>query len=187
MHNASFSPDTESLYRNYHGWLHGWLRRRLGNSFDAADLAQDVFVRLLQKPRHFGSEPEARVYLRLMANGMCVDLWRRRQIEQAWLEELANRPAALAPSAEHQALVLEALHEIDSMLRTLPAKVGNAFFMAMADGMSNREIADALGVSTRMVHKYISQAMLCCLQLEARQTLAETPVYPRPCLSQPPR
>lgn len=183
MHNAAFSPDTESLYRNYHSWLHGWLRRRLGNSFDAADLAQDVFVCLLQKPRHFGSEPEARVYLRLMANSLCVDLWRRRQIEQAWLEELANRPAALAPSAEHQALVLEALLEIDSMLRTLPTKVGNAFFMAMADGMSNREIAEALGVSTRMVHRYLSQAMLCCLQLEARHTVTDTPAFHAP--SQP--
>ncbi len=176
MHNPAFSPDMESLYRNYHSWLHAWLRRRLGNSFDAADLAQDVFVRLLQNPRHFGSEPEARVYLRLMANGMCVDLWRRRQIEQAWLEELASRPAAVVPSVEHQALVLEALNEIDSMLRTLPPKVGNAFFMAMADGMSNREIAQALGVSTRMVHKYISQAMLCCLKLEARQTSSDRPV-----------
>lgn len=185
MHNPAFSPATESLYRNYHGWLHSWLRRRLGNSFDAADLAQDVFVRLLQKPRQFGSEPEARVYLRLMANGMCVDLWRRRQIEQAWLEELANRPAALVPSAEHQALVLEALHEIDSMLRTLPAKVGNAFFMAMADGMSNREIAEALGVSTRMVHRYLSQAMLCCLKLEARHTAADMPVHQASSLPEP--
>ena len=28
-----------ALYRGHHGWLLGWLRGRLGNSFDAADLA----------------------------------------------------------------------------------------------------------------------------------------------------
>ena len=174
MQTKAFSPDLESLYHNYHGWLQGWLRRRLGDSSDAADLAHDIFLRLLHKPRHFGSEPEARVYLRTMANGMCVDLWRRRQIEQAWLEELAARPEALTPSAEHQAIVLEALHEIDGMIRSLPVKAGNAFIMAMAYEMTDREVAEALGVSARMVRKYVSQAMLYCLQLEARQVAGES-------------
>jgi len=32
----------EGLYADHHGWLKAWLRRRLGNSFDAADLAQRV-------------------------------------------------------------------------------------------------------------------------------------------------
>ena len=40
-----------ALYRDHHGWLYGWLRRRLGNAADAADLAQDAFLRLLIRPR----------------------------------------------------------------------------------------------------------------------------------------
>ncbi|MDZ4357508.1 MAG: sigma factor, partial [Variovorax sp.] len=35
------------LYGDHHGWLQGWLRRRLGSACDAADLAHDVFMRLL--------------------------------------------------------------------------------------------------------------------------------------------
>jgi len=123
------SSTLEHLYDGHHGWLLGWLNRRLGNADDAADLAHDAFLRLLQKPRHFNSVPEARVYLRTMANGMCVDLWRRRSIEQAWLETLAARPDMLHPSAEHQAMVLEALYEVDKMLRNLPAKAAKAFIM----------------------------------------------------------
>ncbi|WP_312155700.1 sigma factor, partial [Pseudomonas sp.] len=46
-------PETDSiiplevLYGTHRGWLHGWLRRSLGCSQQAADLAQDTFVRLL--------------------------------------------------------------------------------------------------------------------------------------------
>ena len=29
-----------------------------------------------------------------MANGLCIDMWRRREVEQAWLEALAARPAS---------------------------------------------------------------------------------------------
>jgi DNA-directed RNA polymerase specialized sigma24 family protein len=34
------------LYREHQGWLFGWLRGKLGNSGDAADIAHDTFVRL---------------------------------------------------------------------------------------------------------------------------------------------
>lgn len=157
-------PSVETLYGDHHSWLQAWLRRRLGNAADAADLAQDAFVRLLTTPRRFGSLPEARVYLRTMAGGLCVDLWRRRHIEQAWLDTLTAQPEALAPSAEHQAIVLEALQEIDRLLRSLPVKAAHAFVMASGCGMSETEVAAELGVSTRMVRKYIAQAMLHCLK-----------------------
>lgn len=106
-----------------------------------------------------------------MANGMCVDLWRRRQIEQAWLEELASRPEMQAPSAEQQAVVLEALQSIDAMLRRLPLKAAHAFVMAVVCGMTDKEVAAILHVSTRMVRKYVALGMLHCLQSEVRQAL----------------
>ncbi|MBK1715908.1 sigma-70 family RNA polymerase sigma factor [Rubrivivax gelatinosus] len=155
------------LYVDHHGWLQDWLRRRLGNAADAADLAHDAFVRLLVAPRRFDSPPAARVYLRTMANGLCVDLWRRREVEQAWRETLAARPEALAPSAEQQLLVLQALQEIDAMLRRLPPKTSRAFVLGVACGMTDAEVGQELGVSARMVRKHVARAMLHCLLLEA--------------------
>lgn len=169
------SPTVDMLYVDHHAWLQAWLNRRLGNAADAADLAHDAFLRLIDKPRRFDSAPEARSYLRSMAGGLCVDLWRRRRIEQAWLDVLTAQPEAAAPSAEHQAIVLEALYEIDAMLRSLPSKAAQAFVMAVACNMTYEEVAQELGVSVRMVAKYIAKGTLCCLQLEARQTVEELP------------
>ena len=48
----------------------------------------------------------------------------------------------------------------------VPEKVRRAFLMAQLQGMPYREIAGTLGVSERMIKKYMAQAMLACLALE---------------------
>lgn len=161
-----------ALYTAHHGWLLSLLRRRLGNAADAADLAHDAFIRLLLKPREFPSAEGARAYLSVVAKGLCVDLWRRREIEQAWLDELARQPQALAVSAEEQVAALQALVEIDQMLRRLPARAAEAFVLAMVQGLTDAAIAERLGVSDRMVRKYVAQAMAECLLLQAAGTFA---------------
>lgn len=167
-------PSIEALYADHHGWLQGWLRRRLGNTWDAADVAHDAFLRLMAAPRSFAGPPQARLYLRTMANGICVDLWRRRQIEEAWLDTLKAQPEPFSPSAEQQASVLQALQEIDAMLRTMSTRAAHAFVLAMGCNMSDKEVAAELGVSDRMVRKYVAQAMLLCMQMEARLATPQT-------------
>jgi len=163
----------ETLYCDHHGWLQGWLRRRLGNAADAADLAQDTFVRLItsRTERHFDSIGEARAYLRTTAQNLCINMWRRQEIERAWLDTLAMTPEASYPSAERQAMVLQALHEIGGMLKTLSPKAARAFVLAVVCEMTDAEVAGELGVSDRMVRKYVAQAMLGCLSLRARDTM----------------
>jgi len=165
-------PAIGELYDNHHGWLKSWLLQRLGHAHDAADLAHDVFLRLILKPppRGFDSVGEARAYLRAAARGMCINLWHRREIEQAWLDTLAARPEEFAPSAERQAMVLEALQEVGEMLLELPTRAARAFLLTEACRMSQQEVAEELGVSTRMVRKYIARAMLKCMQLQAGET-----------------
>jgi len=167
-------PSIDALYIDHHAWLKAWLQRRLGNAADAADLAHDAFLRLIVKPasRGLASGPEARAYLRAMAQGMCINLWRRREIEQAWLDTLAAQPLSVAPSAERQAVVLQALQEIAALLQSLPAKASQAFLLSAVGGMTAAEIGSELGVSSRMVRKYVAQAMLRCIQAQAAHTAA---------------
>ena len=165
-------PEITLLYTDHHSWLQGWLRRRLGSAAEAADLAQDTFVRLLtgKAARSFASAGEARAYLRTTAHHLCINLWRRQEIERAWLDILATTPPALYPSAERQAIVLQALEEIGRMLRGLSPKAARGFTLAVVCEMTDDEVGAELGVSGRMVRKYVAQAMLACLTLGARQT-----------------
>lgn len=153
------------LYVDHQGWLNGWLRRQLGCSQKAADLAQDTFVRVLAKDQGLEAIREPRAFLHTVARGLLINHWRRKQIEQAYLDALAMQPEAFAPSPESQALVVETLLQVDAMLARLPDKVRRAFLLSQLQGMTYAAIAVELGVSERMVKKYMAQAMLHCLTL----------------------
>ncbi|MBD9574510.1 sigma-70 family RNA polymerase sigma factor [Pseudomonas sp. PDM23] len=161
--------DIHRLYADHHGWLQVWIRRKTGCSQRAADLAQDTFLRVLMT-RAKGVAvylDQPRTYLATIARGLVIDQWRRQQLEQAWLESLAAQPEAVQSSPEQLALILETLHQVDAMLLRLPLKVRRAFLLAQIDGLPYREIAMELGVSERMVKKYLAQAFLHCAVLEA--------------------
>ena len=150
-----------ALYADHHGWLQGWLRRRLGDAHQAADLAQDTFMRLLAREEPVQMR-EPRAFLTTVAQRVLFNHYRRQQLERAYLEALAQSPQAFAMSPEERALLLEALDEIDRRLVGLPAPVRRAFLLSQLDSMPQAEIATTLGVSLATVKRYIVQAGVQC-------------------------
>jgi RNA polymerase sigma-70 factor (ECF subfamily) len=67
--------------------------------------------------------------------------------------------------------VLQALEEISAMLHSLSPKAASAFTLAVLCDMSDDEAGAELGMSGRMVRKYVAQAMTGCLTLRARRTV----------------
>lgn len=163
QHNALFTV----VYGDHHSWLQRWLHRRLGCPQVAADLAQDTFVRVLSK-RALTDVEQPRAYLVKIAHSLFVNLLRRRQLEQSYLEALAQLPEARMPSPEDRLELLEVLHAIDTMLNGLPNKVRKAFLLCQLEGLSHREIADQLGVSQSSVRQYIVRALLQCMAVVAQ-------------------
>ncbi|ACE84082.1 sigma-70 family RNA polymerase sigma factor [Cellvibrio japonicus] len=157
-------PDTglTRLYSDHHGWLYAWLRRRMGCSHNAADLAQDTYVRLLNSGR-FPSQDQARPYLLQIAKGLVIDRHRRRLIEQAYLDALASQPETLAPSPEETALVVEVLVRIDSALARLKPVVRETFLLSRFEGLTYREIALRLDIAVATVRKYMLMAIQSCM------------------------
>jgi RNA polymerase sigma factor (sigma-70 family) len=153
-----------SLYRDHHPWLQGLLRKRVGNRDDAADLAHDIFVRIMGSALRADEIREPQRYLATMARGMVADFFRRRSLEQAYMEYLAAQPGDLAPSAEAQVIVQQTLVAVDRMLLGLPDKVRQAFLLAQFGDMNYPEIAGQLGISVRTVSNYLTRALEhCCL------------------------
>jgi len=136
------SPEfaVQTLYSHHHGWLNSWLRQRLGNAADAADLAQDTFVRLLQKTERLELKAP-RAFLRTIARGLVIDHWRRAEIKRAYLETIAR------------------------MLEGLKPKVRQAFLLAQCEELTHKQIAEQMGLSLRTVERYVAQALYHCYLL----------------------
>lgn len=163
MSTPTASESLSVLYADHHGWLRGWLRHRLGNPDDAADLAQDAFMRVL-KARNAADIQEPRHYLATIARGLMVDLFRRRSLEAEYLAVLARLPEPEWPSPETRALAVEALLEIDAMLEGLGSRVRQVFLLSQCDGLTYKDIAAQTGLALRTVNNYMASAMEhCCL------------------------
>ena len=167
MSSSSDVHSVDTLYHNHHGWLRSWLRTRLGCSEVAADLAHDTFLRVIASrrlPSHLGKEPRA--LLTHIAKGLVVDHWRRRDLERAYLEALANLPEPETPAPETQLLIMEALYRIEEMLRGLPTRTREIFLLSQLDGLTYPQIAKQIGVSLITVKRHMRTAFLACLMLD---------------------
>jgi len=160
----SATQQVHALYTTHHGWLYGWLRRKLGNAADAADLAHDTFVRVMvsrRLPAQLGEEPRA--LLTHVARGLVIDHWRRQDVERAYLDALAHLPEPEAPSPETRLIIIEALLRIDAMLASLPARTRQVFLLAQLDGLTLHQIAERTNTPVITVRRHIHKALMACM------------------------
>ncbi|OZI71627.1 sigma-70 family RNA polymerase sigma factor [Bordetella genomosp. 12] len=156
------SDEFVSLYREHHGWLVQMLRRRLGGGPDnAADLAHDTFERVMRSGSR-AAFAEPRGFLTTVAKRLLIDQSRRRAIEQAYLETLAARAEDVVASPETQVLVIEALDAVCRMMEQLPPRVRRVFVLAQVEGLTYKEVSEALGVSVQAVQRDMVKAWQHC-------------------------
>jgi RNA polymerase sigma-70 factor (ECF subfamily) len=161
------------LYRDHHSWLFSWLRRRMGCAHHAADVAQDTFERLLaSRDALLGQRlliHEPRAYLTTTAKRLLVDRARREQLERSYLAELARMADDLPqyPSPEQLLMAVQALNQICQVLEGVSANARAAFLLHYLEGQTHASVAGQLGVSIKMIQKYLVQVLLHCNQLLA--------------------
>jgi RNA polymerase sigma-70 factor (ECF subfamily) len=146
--------------------LEKFLARKLDNPEDAAELAQEAFMRL-HRLEHPESLDNARAFLFQVASNLAVDQLRRRQLhfrflraEKSLVEE-GEPPDINAAGASPEQIIdaQERLRNIRSAIDELPFKVKQAFLLHRQNGMSYSDIAEQMQVSVSSVEKYILQAL----------------------------
>jgi RNA polymerase sigma factor (sigma-70 family) len=146
------------------GRLRQFLARRLRNTADAPDLAQEVYLRLLRVERHADiRSPEA--YLLTIAS----HLLREHSIRQAAspplvdIEDLASELRSDSQDDPvERAHSQQRLHTLERALSKLSPKAQAVLLLHRCDGLSLEEIGDRLGLSRSMAKKYLAQALAHC-------------------------
>ena len=156
------------LFVDHHPWLLQRLTYRLRNRADAEDLTSETFLRVITRPE-VGVLEAPRAYLATVAKRLLINLWHRRELEQAYLDAISILPEAVSPSPEDRALLIESLEAVAKALDAQSDKARRAFLMSQLDGLTYAEIAQQLGVSASMVRKYMAQCWEACWHLRASQ------------------
>jgi len=139
----------------------------MGCAHNAADLAQDTFLRILSSRDALLGMREPRAYLTTTAKHLLLDRARRQLLEQTYLAELSAlamlpSEAAFYPAPDEILLALEALGQIDQALIRVSGNARQAFLLHYLEGQTQAEIAEQLDVSPRMVRHYLVEALLQC-------------------------
>ena len=112
--DSAHSDYVGSLFRIHYPWLCSRLHRYLNSRAHAEDIAVDAFVQLLSAPQ-LTPIRQPRALLTTIAQRLVYQVWRRRDLERAYLAALDDDAAC----AEDRAQVLEALQAIDLLLDRL--------------------------------------------------------------------
>jgi RNA polymerase sigma-70 factor (ECF subfamily) len=146
------------------GPLQRYIHRRAGHAWDAQDLVQETYLRLLSADPDSIRNPEA--YLFTVATNLLRQRAGGRQTggrEDGGLEEVLDRLATPCEAAAgvDQEVRSKRLHEL--MARLSP-KCRAVLVLHYRDDLSYRDIADRLEISVHMVKKYIVKGLAACRQ-----------------------
>lgn len=149
--------------RRHEGELRRYLHSRVHDVEDAADLAQECFMRLLRYADGHG-EPDLERLMFRIANNLLTDNWRAGRAHHAHEHvpltsvDLVNE----APSQEREVAAQQRLERLKAVVRRLPPRCRAVFVFSRIEGLSHAEIADKFGISVKAVEKHITKALAAC-------------------------
>lgn len=140
---------TAALYRSHGRVILAKCRRLLRDAQAAEDAVQEVFIRAAGYPHNAPRGKEAQRWLTRVATNYCLNQLRNRSRSPQLAYELAAMVPDLPVSySEDRAGDRELVRRV---LKGMPEKLRAAAVLRHVDGMHDREVATALGVSRRTV------------------------------------
>ena len=149
-------PTWEDVVRDHSARVYRLAYRLTGNTHDAEDLTQEVFVRVFRSLSSY-SPGTFEGWLHRITTNLFLDMARRRQ--RIRFEGLGEETAARIGGAEPTpAQVFDDRHfdgDVQAALKALPPEYRAAVILCDVEGLSYEEIADTLGIKLGTVRSRI--------------------------------
>lgn len=148
--------DLHALYRAHWRYLVRLAALLVDDVASAEDVVQDAFVALHRRSGDLRDPDAALGYLRASVVNLSRSVLRRRQVARRHLK--VAEPEATA-SADHEVLVREEHRAALRAVRGLPRHQREVLVLRYWSGLSEREIAAALGISAGAVKSAASRGL----------------------------
>lgn len=164
---SSRAADFARLFAAERGRLVARLARRVGCTATAADLVQDVFLRLWERAAEATGSPAA--YLARSARNAAIDHRRAERVRADHVAGLTpEQHGVAAPTPEAVLEARDRLDRVDAAIRALPERTRHIFLLHRIHGRGYAEIAGVFDISVSGVEKHMARALEAC-----RQSIAE--------------
>lgn len=148
--------------------IRSWLARRT-HDLEIDDIIQEMYARLaslddaegIRNPRQYAAQTAISIALNLARHARVVPM-----IPIGDFEELGL--ASQEPSPERTVKSRDELRELENTLQELPPLCRKAFLLRRVDGLSQKEVADKLGISIKTVEKYMARSVRFLIQTYGR-------------------
>lgn len=146
-----------ALMRRHKAWLYVFVRRHVNTADDAYDMVQEAFASAWRALKSYDPARPFDVWLRRIALNKCRDRARKEAVRRRVLgvfglpSEAAEQAADERAGAEDQRIAGETLGRLKAALAALPVHLREALILTALQGLSQREAAEVLGVSAKVV------------------------------------
>ena len=145
--------------------IRSWLVRRT-HDLDIDDIIQEMYARLaslenaedIRNPRQYAAQTAISIALNLARHARVVPM-----IPLGDFDELGM--ASTEPSPERAVNSQEELRQLENSLQELPSLCRTAFLLRRVEGLSQKEVADKLGISVKTVEKYMARSVRFLIQI----------------------
>jgi len=171
------------LFERYKGPIYAFLLRQCQHRETAADLAQDVFARLIRSATSFQHQSKFSTWIYTIARNAAVDNARKaRHRKHASLDEgrdeegprLGDRVAGDGPAPDRSATAERLRGDLLAAIDKLPDDQREVFLLREYHGMPFQEIAEVVGAKVGTVKSRMRYALAAL-----RRELAEYEDYAR--------
>jgi RNA polymerase sigma factor (sigma-70 family) len=153
---AQWTPPTwEDVVRDHSARVYRLAYRLTGNSHDAEDLTQEVFVRVFRSLSTY-SPGTFEGWLHRITTNLFLDMARRRQ--RIRFEGLDEETARIGGAEPTPAQAFDDRHldgDVQAALKALPPEYRAAVILCDIEGLSYEEISDTLGIKLGTVRSRI--------------------------------
>jgi len=159
---ATIPENHVPAFEKYYTELYRFINRKLRDREHAEDMAQETFIRALKVTAPVRSH---RSLLYRIAKNLLVDHYRRPDLSSTDASEETDAEHFAAPSYLQPYELIEENQYTELMTNTieaLPPRCREAFILHRFDGLSQKDVARQMGISTNMVEKHIIRAMMAC-------------------------
>ncbi|MEG1748446.1 MAG: RNA polymerase sigma-70 factor [Tannerellaceae bacterium] len=156
-----------SIFTNYKGRFVHFARTYVDDDMIAEDIVVEGLMYYWENRKKLDSHSNILAYILTVIKHKCLDHLRRMHIQEDFVEFTKNnetrklnlRIATLEACNPERIFSDELQSLVDKTLATVPEQTREIFIRSRYDNQSHKEIAEALGLSTKAVEFHITKAL----------------------------